>query len=197
MKLPPNVVVRALALLLIGCLANPLAASVIQPLIEATASPVQEDDKTLRVFLFAGQSNMVGADSKAKDIERFAPFRGLDEPQKDVKFSYCIGRENKTKSDGWVDLQPIKGMVGPELSFAREVKRHVKAPIAIIKVAAGGTGGFGSAQDQVSNRRIRLAPGRKRHVRRRRDASLWRQLEEFHRQLATGFGAARVALLCR
>ena len=107
----------------------------------AVSSPLaaQEDTKTLRVFIFAGQSNMVGSDSKAKDIERFPPFAGLDKPQKDVKFSYCIGRENKIKSDGWVDLEPVNGVVGPELSFAREIKRHTKAPIAIIKVAAGGT----------------------------------------------------------
>jgi len=42
-------------------------------------------------------------------------------------------------SDGWVDLAPVNKTVGPELSFAREVTRHIKAPIAIIKCAAGGT----------------------------------------------------------
>ena len=99
----------------------------------------QDDDKTLRVFIFAGQSNMVGSESKVKDIERFAPFIGLESEQKDIMFSYCIGRENKIRSDGWVDLQPVDGVVGPELSFAREIKQHVKAPIAIVKVAAGGT----------------------------------------------------------
>jgi hypothetical protein len=99
----------------------------------------QEDTKTLRVFIFAGQSNMEGADSKVADIERFPPFSGLGEVQKDVMFSYCLGRENKTKSDGWEELRPTRNMVGPELSFARELKRHIDAPIAIIKVAAGGT----------------------------------------------------------
>lgn len=99
----------------------------------------QEDTKTLRVFIFAGQSNMEGADSKVADIERFPPFAGLGEVQKDVMFSYCLGRENKTQSDGWEELRPVRNMVGPELSFAREVKRHTDAPIAIIKVAAGGT----------------------------------------------------------
>ena len=44
----------------------------------------QEDDQTLRVFIFAGQSNMVGSDSKVKDIERFPPFVGLERPQTDV-----------------------------------------------------------------------------------------------------------------
>jgi len=99
----------------------------------------QEDDTTLRVFLFAGQSNMVGADSRVQDIARFPPFAGLEKPQPGVRFSYCIGREDKRKSDGWVDLQPVDDLVGPELSFAREVTRATKAPIAIIKCAAGGT----------------------------------------------------------
>ena len=102
--------------------------------------PVQaEDDTTLRVFIFAGQSNMVGSDSKVQDIRRFPPFAGLEAPQPGVRFSYCLGREDKTTSDGWVDLQPVDNVVGPELSFARKVTQNIKAPIAIIKVAAGGT----------------------------------------------------------
>ncbi len=98
-----------------------------------------DDDRTVRVFIFAGQSNMVGSDSKVKAIQRFPPFAGLEQPQPAVRFSYCIGRENKLRSNGWVDLQPVNGVVGPELSFARKVSRHIDAPIAIIKCAAGGT----------------------------------------------------------
>ena len=93
----------------------------------------------VRVFIFAGQSNMVGSDSKVQDIKRFPPFRGLEAPQKGVRFSYCIGRNEKTQSEGWTDLLPVNNIVGPELSFAREVTRRIDAPIAIIKVAAGGT----------------------------------------------------------
>ncbi|MBA62502.1 MAG: hypothetical protein CMJ76_09070 [Planctomycetaceae bacterium] len=93
----------------------------------------------IRVFIFAGQSNMVGSDSKVKDIDRFPPFRGLEQPQKNVLFSYSIGRENKLESNGWVDLQPVNNVVGPELSFARTVTQSIDTPIAIIKVAAGGT----------------------------------------------------------
>ena len=99
----------------------------------------QEDGKTLRVFLFAGQSNMVGSDSKVADIARFPPFAGLDKPQERVQFNYCIGREDKLQSDGWVALAPVDGVVGPELSFARRVGETVKAPLAILKIAAGGT----------------------------------------------------------
>ena len=67
----------------------------------------KQDDDTVSVFIFAGQSNMVGSDSKVKDIERFPPFSGLEEAQGDVRFSYSIGRERKMESKGWVDLQPV------------------------------------------------------------------------------------------
>ncbi len=97
------------------------------------------DTKTLRVFIFAGQSNMVGSDSRARDIKRFPPFAGLDLPQNKVLFSYNIGREDKLTSKGWVALQPVNNIVGPELSFARRVSQAIEAPIAIIKCAAGGT----------------------------------------------------------
>ena len=97
------------------------------------------DTKTLRVFIFAGQSNMVGSDSKVTDIKRFPPFTGLDTSQDKVLFSYNIGREEKLTSKGWVALQPVDGVVGPELSFARRVSQNIGVPSAIIKCAAGGT----------------------------------------------------------
>jgi len=105
----------------------------------ASTASAQEDNKTLRVFIFAGQSNMVGSDSKAADVHKFPPFDGLEQPQDDVLFSYCIGREDKHRSDGWVPLAPVSDVIGPELSFARTLGENIKAPIAIIKIAAGGT----------------------------------------------------------
>ncbi len=100
---------------------------------------IADDDTTVRVFIFAGQSNMVGSDSKVDDIRRFPPFAGLETVQPNVRFSYSIGREDKFRSNGWTDLQPVNNVVGPELSFARKVTQNIKAPIAIIKCAAGGT----------------------------------------------------------
>ena len=113
-----------------------LAALLLVPLAARCADA---DTKTLRIFIFAGQSNMEGADSKVKDIHRFPPFAGLDMPQDKVLFSYNIGREEKQASKGWVALQPVGKMVGPELSFARRVSQESRAPVAIIKCAAGGT----------------------------------------------------------
>lgn len=100
---------------------------------------LETQEPPLRVFIFAGQSNMEGADSKVEDIARFPPFAGLGEPRPDVRFSYCIGRDDKSRSTGWQALAPVRNWVGPELSFARALERHTDAPIAIIKVAAGGT----------------------------------------------------------
>ena len=115
-----------------------LFISIILSAVQTSATSASGDE-VVRVFIFAGQSNMVGSDSKVQDIRRFPPFAGLEAEQPDVRFSYCIGRENKTVSDGWEKLQPINNIVGPELSFARDVTKATGAPIAIIKVAAGGT----------------------------------------------------------
>lgn len=104
-----------------------------------SAHPKTTGQKTVRVFIFAGQSNMVGSDSKAQDIKLYPPFVGLDLPQKNVMYSYNIGREDKLTSNGWVPLQPVDNVVGPELSFARKIAQETKEPIAIIKCAAGGT----------------------------------------------------------
>lgn len=117
-----------------------LKAVMVCTLLMGVVGPVRgEDDATLRVFIFAGQSNMVGSDSNARDIHLYPPFAGLEKPQPNVRFSYCLGREEKTSSTGWGDLQPVDNVVGPELSFARKVTANIKAPIAIIKIAAGGS----------------------------------------------------------
>jgi hypothetical protein len=148
----------------------------------------QDDDTTLRVFVFAGQSNMVGSDSKAKDIADFPPFVGLDQPQPKVKFSYCIGREEKRQSAGWVDLQPVDEVLGPELSFARHLTQHLKAPIAVIKCAAGGThlggdwnpeepSGFALYPLTLSWVRDALADLDRRKIRYRIEGFMWHQGE--------------------
>ena len=148
----------------------------------------QQDDTTLRVFIFAGQSNMVGSDSKVKDIRRFPPFAGLEKPRVDVRFSYSIGRQNKMNSDGWVDLQAVNNVVGPELSFARKVSGSIKAPIAVIKVAAGGThlGGDWNPDEPIGFKmyplaldviRKALADLDKRGIKYRIEGFMWHQGE--------------------
>ena len=146
------------------------------------------DDSTVRVFIFAGQSNMVGSDSKVKDIKNFPPYAGLEQPQEGVRFSYSIGRENKTNSDGWVALEPVNNTVGPELSFARRVTQVIDAPVAIIKWAAGGThlGGDWNPDEPIGFKmyplglklvRDSLAELKRQGVRYRLEGFMWHQGE--------------------
>ncbi len=171
-----------------GFLRHPIAAAVLLGVLSVTGLSAQDDTRTLRVFLFAGQSNMEGADSHIEAVDEFPPFAGLDQPQPEVRFHYCLGREDKSMSDGWVPLQSVRGWVGPELSFARLVGRHVKAPLAILKVAAGGThlGGDWNP-DQPSGfemyplmlRRVReaLAELERKKIPYRLEAFVWHQGE--------------------
>ncbi len=119
---------KNLSLLLLLLLVMPLAAV-----------SANDDDQTVRVFIFAGQSNMVGTHSRVSDIKRFPPFDGLQQPQENVLFSYKLGREQMKSSTSWIPLQPTGDYFGPELSFGRRVAQQIQAPIAIIKVASGGT----------------------------------------------------------
>jgi hypothetical protein len=168
------------------------------------------DDKTLRVFIFAGQSNMVGSDSKVDDIKRFPPFEGLEAAQSGVKFSYSIGRKNKMNSDGWTALAPVNKVVGPELSFARLVTQNTDAPIAIIKCAAGGThlGGdwnpetpegfkmYPLALDLV---RTSLAELKKQNIPYRLEGFMWHQGENdmFKDDYRANYGANLAKFLAR
>lgn len=94
-------------------------------------------DEVTRVFIFAGQSNMVGSDAHADQIDDFPEFRGAGTPQTDVLFSYILGNGDESSRD-WESLRPLRSF-GPELTFARLLKQQVRGPIAIIKSAVGGT----------------------------------------------------------
>ena len=75
----------------------------------------------IRVFIFAGQSNMEGADTNQDEVSRHPPFKGSMKPQEDVLYSYNLGRDSK--SNGWMALQPVDGRFGPEITFARSLKK--------------------------------------------------------------------------
>ncbi|HIE71511.1 MAG TPA: hypothetical protein EYP98_15795 [Planctomycetes bacterium] len=188
----------------------PMPRAALFLLLAAPLLAQAEDNKTVRVFIFAGQSNMVGSDSKVKDIKRFPPFAGLEEPQAKVRFSYCIGRENKERSDGWTELQPVDGIVGPELSFAREVTKAIKAPIAIIKIAAGGTtiggdwnpdepSGFKMYPLALETVRASLAALDKKRVPWRLEGFVWHQGENdmFNEEYRASYGTNLKNFLAR
>lgn len=175
-----------------------LAALLLAP---AVAHSADTDPQTLRVFIFAGQSNMVGTHSKVADIHRFPPFAGLDKPQKDVLYSYKLGRENMTTSKGWIPLQPAADYFGPELSFGRRVAEKAKLPIAIIKCASGGTslgedwnpdtpGGFKLYPLALEHVRSSLAELDRKKVAYRLEGFMWHQGENdmFHKDFKPNYG---------
>ena len=102
-----------------------------------THTTYAETDDVIRVFLFAGQSNMVGADAHANRIDDLPEFKGAGAPQDQVLYSYILGNGDEA-SKGWGPLRPLSSF-GPELTFARMVTHQISSPIAIIKSAVGGT----------------------------------------------------------
>ncbi len=99
--------------------------------------PAAEDAGPIKVFIFAGQSNMVGADAHADRIDDYPLFKGAGAPQKDILFS-CLPEKDPTGPVTWGPLQP-RDSFGPEITFARLLKAHDPSRVAIIKSAIGGT----------------------------------------------------------
>ena len=168
--------------------------------LAARSADTDTDKKTLRVFIFAGQSNMVGTHSNVEHIKRYPPFDGLDKPQPDVLFSYNLGRETKETSKGWIALQPTGTYFGPELSFGRQVAKETAAPIAIIKCAAGGTtlgedwnpnqpGGFKLYPLSLELVRSSLAELDRKQVAYRIEGFMWHQGENdmFHKDFKPAY----------
>jgi hypothetical protein len=121
---------------------NPSLRKVIVPALTLVVLAFLPNGSSLaeeitRVFLFAGQSNMVGSDAHADRIDDYPNFTGAGEPQSDVLYSYILGNGDEA-SQGWVPLKPLRSF-GPEITFARRVNQHADFPIAIIKSAVGGT----------------------------------------------------------
>lgn len=144
-------------------------------------------DEVTRVFLFVGQSNMVGADAHADRIDDYPNFKGAGEPQSDVLYSYLLGNGDEA-SQGWVPLKPLRSF-GPEVMFARRVRRQAQFPIAIIKSAVGGTTVAFDWNPDAPDKGQKLYPRTlklireslgeldKRGVRYRLEAVLWHQGE--------------------
>ncbi len=83
--------------------------------------------KTLKVFICAGQSNMVGKNSISSELPN-----ELKKEQKNLFFD----------GNSWVALAPDKAEkkgFGPEISFANKLSSLLNEPVGIIKHSKGGT----------------------------------------------------------
>jgi hypothetical protein len=89
---------------------------------------IMAKERPLKVFIFAGQSNMVGAGAAVSDLPE-----DLKGEQKMALF-FDGGK--------WVMLAPGKTEkrgFGPEISFSRKLSAEIKEPIGIIKHSVVGT----------------------------------------------------------
>ncbi|MFT4540636.1 MAG: hypothetical protein ACI835_003092 [Planctomycetota bacterium] len=100
-----------------------------------------EGGSPVRVFLVAGQSNAVGSDTHAAEIDNYPPYVGAGAPQTGATIWYEIGGAGGYGSGGWIPMQPTTQtqIFGPELTFASMVGDETASEIAIIKSAKGGT----------------------------------------------------------
>jgi len=96
-----------------------------------------DSQQLLRVFIMAGQSNMEGADAHANRLDEYPGFQGAGAPQADVLFT-SLNVQETSGSALWRTLAPGESF-GPEITFARKLKRSGMDSIAIIKSAVGGT----------------------------------------------------------
>lgn len=90
-----------------------------------------DSPKPVKVFLFAGQSNMEGADAHRDRIDQYPDFRGAGAVQSNVLF-VSLPRDDGGGGGAGKSF-------GPEVTFARMVQAREGSPIVIIKSAIGGT----------------------------------------------------------
>ena len=91
--------------------------------------------KPVKVYLLAGQSNMVGSSTPTRDLPA-----ELRIPQEDVEFYHAAG-PGPLQENAWVLLQPGSTVdFGPEVTFGRTMADLLpEERIALIKYAAGNT----------------------------------------------------------
>lgn len=177
-------------------------------LVCAGAEYTQE---VVRVFLLAGQSNMVGADAHSNEIDRYPDFAGAGAPQDDVLFVRLPESDSDpARPVAWGALAPGESF-GPELTFARSIKAAGVGRIAIIKAAVGGTTvAFDWNPDAPANgqklypRTLRLVREAlkeldRRGLRYQLEAVLWHQGENdmLDRKLNTQYAAGLTRLIAR
>jgi hypothetical protein len=92
-----------------------------------TLSQTAKAAEPLKVFIFAGQSNMVGKRSLVADLPPV-----LQQAQENVIFT----------GEQWVPLDPStiqKKGFGPEVAFTHAMSNKLNEPIGVVKYSKGGT----------------------------------------------------------
>lgn len=175
----------------------------------AATSSAAEVKKPVKVFIFAGQSNMEGADARPERIDDFPVFKGAGAPQTDVLYAY-LAPQGQEAFKGWGPLQPLRSF-GSELTFARLLKQHDGSTIAIIKSAVGGTAVAYDWNPEAPDKGQKLYPRTlkliqeslqeldKRGLRYELQGVMWHQGENdmLNRNLGTNYSAGLQQLIAR
>ncbi len=178
-------------------------------LLFAAQSSAADATKLVKVFIFAGQSNMEGADAHPERIDDFPPFKGAGTPQPDVLYVH-LAAEGPVAFRGWGPLQPLRAF-GPELTFARLWKAHDNSSLAIIKSAIGGTTVAFDWNPDAPDKGQKLYPRTlsliqqslqdlaKRGLRYQLEGVMWHQGENdmLNRSLGTNYAAGLQRLIAR
>lgn len=118
-------------------------------------TPSRAADKPIKVFILAGQSNMVGAGLVKADPKRNGGKGSLEYLVKDAdtadRFSHLVGKDGAwaVRQDVWIHYLDRKGRltvgfgagedrIGPELGFGHAVGEAFDEPVLLIKLAWGG-----------------------------------------------------------
>ena len=121
-------------------------------------SQIQLSDDKINVFIFAGQSNMVGSDSKVRDIKNFAAnasnltkvdVKDLENAQRNISFVNNGNKSiplNVTTPPAWKRKKfQLDSCFGPEIFFGIELsKKHPNKKFLFIKRSKGGSSLYGS-----------------------------------------------------
>jgi alpha-galactosidase len=124
-------------------------------MITGGAGTSRAADKPLKVFVLAGQSNMVGAGFVQADPKRNAGKGSLEALVKDAatapRFKHLVDKEGAwvVRDDVWIHFLDRHGRlsvgygsgrdrIGPELGFGHVVGDALKEPVLLIKLAWGG-----------------------------------------------------------
>ncbi|MFT7676142.1 MAG: hypothetical protein ACI8QC_000109 [Planctomycetota bacterium] len=125
------------------------------PLIGASQLAPTPGKTKLKVFILAGQSNMVGAGQVAANPERNGGRGSLEylvnAPDTKKKYAHFVDRKGNwiERDDVWISYFEREGKlsvgygaredtIGPELAFGHVVGEHFEEPVLLIKVAWGG-----------------------------------------------------------
>ncbi len=120
-----------------------------------STAPLRAADKPVKVFILAGQSNMVGAGFVKADPKRNGGKGSLEYLVKNSatadRFKNLVGQQGEwvVRDDVWIHYLDRKGRltvgfgsgedrIGPELGFGQVVGDAFEEPVLLIKLAWGG-----------------------------------------------------------